>query len=1009
MRWAAGLGALAMLAAVAGLYVALESNPAEAQSPPTGYTLNTVIGAPTELTATVTNDNQSVKLRWTAPQGTTPDGYQISRQEMPHDAPDPEVLNDNTGNQRIYYRDKSITVPGEYTYWVRTVQGTEVSSPVTVVSPHISLEATPPLLPPPTDLTASDSTNNQAVILQWTAPPNITVDGYEISRQKLPYDTVNPEIVAADTGNDATEYRDDSITVAGGYRYWVRAIAGTEVGSPATVVSPYISLLAPPPPSQPDPIPTNHATREAVLDEMYRLEAAVADAAAGCMLYETAHPFSGEEFSTYTTEPAGIQCVALRDLVLNNCVPSSQVSRADRFKYTVGSYAAGQPAFLSSHIGKIWAGEYTYTSVYGQDSNTHDADAVGQWPNDAILKYNSPGRTPNITFEISLIQNELNYETGTTDSDMGSSHDQIVSDLTMLHERLVDITKTESYGQYYLPAANCHFNSDEADTIASADSEITLATTKFGGKDPGEDIDVFYVDMVQNVEYEAHIQGLDPTSQDAQLALAKLVISRESNHSISEIEPQMKVLDADGNELDLLLHGETKSFTPDATARYYFDVQDDAHVREHMSGLYKIVVNIVGESSGDVGQTTTDAQPIQANTEITGSIGTAADADWFSFTIGDLNEAHTIVLDGDVTNRLELTNPAMAIFKPNGSRLDADKQSVRNHDGYIVIELDSLRAGTYYAAVSATNPIETGEYILTHYTEDHPGFVDHSTASVSVDAPVTGNIGGFWDRDRMELVANGAHNYIVEIAGGHGFDASVTLKSDSPNEFPYTFTKRAEGKYVLAFVEGGITGLPRYHAGTLNNGIAMPSEDLPVHFYLDVEANPGLTYGRNEDYVVSIKTGQYNPDSSRVDRFPEDPAGVDYAQVDIADGGTYPIFGYINGNGDKDGFKIVNPGTYIFRTTIGGGVDADAVTGMALRLKNTGSGANWFDVHLRFDERGADGQPIFIAGEFGLVLSQSQVNANSYLQVYNRNADTTVPYTMMIERDNSHVNGHGAN
>ena len=64
----------------------------------------------------------------------------------------------------------------------------------------------------------------------------------------------------------------------------------------------------------------------------------------------------------------------------------------------------------------------------------------------------------------------------------------------------------------------------------------------------------------------------------------------------------MKVLDADGNELDLLLHGETESFTPDATARYYFEVQDDAYVREYMSGLYKIVVNIVGESAGDVGE-----------------------------------------------------------------------------------------------------------------------------------------------------------------------------------------------------------------------------------------------------------------------------------------------------------------------------------------------------------------------------------------------------------------------
>ena len=124
----------------------------------------------------------------------------------------------------------------------------------------------------------------------------------------------------------------------------------------------------------------------------------------------------------------------------------------------------------------------------------------------------------------------------------------------------------------------------------------------------------------------------------------------------------------------------------------------------------------------------------------------------------------------------------------------------------------------------------------------------------------------------------------------------------------------------------------------------------------------------------------------------------------MLDGGTHPIFGYLNGNGDKDGFKIV---TILEPTssepTITGGVDADAVTGMALRLKNTGSGPDWFDVNLRWDERGADGQPIFIAGEFGLVLNQSQVNANSYLQVYNRNADTTVPYTMYIERDDSNT------
>ena len=576
-----------MLAIVMGLYFGLQTNPAEAQSPPAGYTLNTAIGEPTGLSARVTPNNKIVIINWTAPSGVTADGYQVSRQLMPLTTIDPEVLVENSGDNKIKYRDTSLTAPGNYTYWVRTVQGAEVSSA-------------------------------------------------------------------------------------------------------ASVVTPYVWLEVPPPAVQLSPHPTNDAIRQTIFDELYRVEGSVADAAAGCLLYEIDHAFNGNGFSTYTTETDGILCVPLRDLVLDNCVPNDHVDSANRFRYTVGSYGAGQPAFLSSHIGRININNRGYTRTANEQSDVGDADAAGIWDNSPLVRYSSPSDQPGMNFVAATGYGEFNYTTDSIDGRISSGEDNMILDLGMLHDRLVAISQNGEYGYHYTPPANCHFNGDEPDTIADADTEVTLATTKYGGKDPGQDIDVFYVDMIQDVEYEVHIEGLDPTSEDARLALAELDIASKSIHSISEIEPRMKVLDADGNRLALVLHGETKSFTPDATARYYFEVWDDAYVREYMSGLYKIVVNIVGESAGDVGQTTTDAQPIQANTMITGSIGTAADADWFGFTIGGRNEANTIVLDGDVTNHSELTNPAMAIFKPNGALLDADKQSVRNHDGYIVIELDSL-------------------------------------------------------------------------------------------------------------------------------------------------------------------------------------------------------------------------------------------------------------------------------------------------------------------------------
>ena len=116
------------------------------------------------------------------------------------------------------------------------------------------------------------------------------------------------------------------------------------------------------------------------------------------------------------------------------------------------------------------------------------------------------------------------------------------------------------------------------------------------------------------------------------------------------------------------------------------------------------------------------------------------------------------------------------------------------------------------------------------------------------------------------------------------------------------------------------------------------------------------------------------------------------------------ILGYLNGNGDKDGFKIHNRGTYIFRTVITGGVDVDAnaVTGMALRVtRNNGSGQDWFDVHLRWDDRDAEEnladlhrRRVQVAVERGADQSR-QVSAGLQPQ----HLIPRVPYTMYIERE----------
>ena len=134
---------LAAMLLTAVLYASGMTSVTKAQTPPTGYTLNTAIGAPTGLSARVSPNNKIVIINWTAPSGVTADGYQVSRQLMPLTTIDPEVIVENSGDDKLKYRDSSITAPGNYTYWVRTVQGTEVSSAASVVTPYVWLEEPP--------------------------------------------------------------------------------------------------------------------------------------------------------------------------------------------------------------------------------------------------------------------------------------------------------------------------------------------------------------------------------------------------------------------------------------------------------------------------------------------------------------------------------------------------------------------------------------------------------------------------------------------------------------------------------------------------------------------------------------------------------------------------------------------------------------------------------------------------------------------------------------------------
>ena len=170
----------------------------------------------------------------------------------------------------------------------------------------------------------------------------------------MPLTTIDPEVLVENSGDDKIKYRDSSITAPGNYTYWVRTVQGTEVSSAASVVTPYVWLEEPPASTQVSPHPSVDEFTQTVQDELFRLETSVADAADGCLLYETDHPINSAGSITYTTEMDGIHCVALRGPHGRTIVSQETRSLLPTDTSTPSAVTPhGKPAFLFGHRGFI--------------------------------------------------------------------------------------------------------------------------------------------------------------------------------------------------------------------------------------------------------------------------------------------------------------------------------------------------------------------------------------------------------------------------------------------------------------------------------------------------------------------------------------------------------------------------------------------------------------------------------------------------------------------------------
>ena len=167
---------------------------------------------------------------------------------------------------------------------------------------------TPPTAPAPTDLTATFS--GGVIVLSWTAPQGVDVDGYQIRRRLVaPGNKLAP--IVPDTGDSETSYTDTDITEPGTYAYRVRAIVDGETGRNTSPVTVEVS--------------ESDIQRNVLTAELARLKEALAKHHDGCAIYEV----DGPNGKTYAVDTANAQCVSLRELATIHCIPQLDIARID--------------------------------------------------------------------------------------------------------------------------------------------------------------------------------------------------------------------------------------------------------------------------------------------------------------------------------------------------------------------------------------------------------------------------------------------------------------------------------------------------------------------------------------------------------------------------------------------------------------------------------------------------------------------------------------------------------
>lgn len=363
---------------------------------------------------------------------------------------------------------------------------------------------------------------------------------------------------------------------------------------------------------------------------------------------------------------------------------------------------------------------------------------------------------------------------------------------------------------------------DDYAATTSTTGSVTSGSSRTGSIETSGDQDWYGISMTAGIGYTVRLQGQGASAGTLYDPVIQGIYDSNGIYITNTYSD-----DYTGRDSQV-------AFTPSTSGIYY--IAADAF--GSYTGTYTLSVSGASNAEGDsvAGNATTTAM-LAAGSSVSGTIGSATDADWYAVSLA-AGYIYTVQLQGSTSGNGTLADPLISgIYTSSGSYISntyADDQNGRDSS----LSFAPTASGTYYIAAEGYSS-STGTFLLSVQQTSADVAGSTSTASsVAVGGSANVTIDQDYDHDWYAVSLTGGNTYQFTLSGTGASDSPILygiydsagsyvegyatgITSGSATTATATFTPAASGTYYVDAYS--------YHPGSYTLNVAQTTANLAAN------------------------------------------------------------------------------------------------------------------------------------------------------------------------------------